>query len=247
MPDWEAPVNEQFAAISLEPEERREVIAELAGHLEERFEQLCGQGLSETAAVERALSQVKNWHSLRRRIQKARMKEDVMTDRVKQIWLPGFLTLFLSMILLMLIQFFGPQPVIVSTSGWRMTAPVAVIYVPWLLSLLLIGAIGAYLAGRAGASPRAMLLSILFPVLPYSVFFAIWIPVSLILDDHISHNTMRSALLIGFVAWVVLPGVALLAGGLPVQLSWSRRPASAYGAGSNSRSIPCPYKGSMRF
>src|SRR5580700_1881036 len=226
MPDWEALVGERLADSSLAPEERREVIAELAGHLEETFEQLRGQGLSEGAAIERAFSQVKNWRSLRRKIQKARMKEDVMTDRVKQIWLPGFLTLFLSMMLLMLIQFFGPQPLIVSRSGWRMTAPVAVIYVPWLLSLLLIGAMGAYLAGRAGASPRATLLSILFPALPYSIFFVLWIPVSLILDDHIGHNTMRSALLIGFVAWVVLPGVALLAGGLPVQILKSRRAAS---------------------
>src|SRR5271154_2865415 len=227
MPNWEALVREKLAGSSLESEKLREVIAELGGHLEETFEQLRSQGLSEEAAIERALSQVKNWKSLRRKIQKARMKEDVMTERVKQVWLPGFLTLFLSMILLMLIQFFGPQPVIVSTSGWRMTAPVAVIYVPWLLSLLLIGAMGAYLAGRAGALPRATLLSILFPVLPYSFFFVIWIPVSLILDDHIGHNTMRSSLMMGFVAWVVLPAVALLAGGLPVQLLRARRPASA--------------------
>jgi hypothetical protein len=226
MPNWEALVGEQFAAISLEPEERREVIAELAGHLEETFDQLRRQGLSEDAAIERALSQVRNWQSLQRKIQQARMKEDVMTDRVKQVWLPGFLTLFLSLMLLMAIQFFGPQPLIVSTSGWRITAPVAVIYVPWLLSLLLIGALGAYLAGRAGASPRGMLLSILFPILPYSVFFVIWIPVSLILDDHIGHNTMRSALLMGLVAWVILPAVALLAGGLPVQILKSRRAAS---------------------
>jgi len=227
MLDWEALVGERLGSSSLAPEEQYEVVAELAGHLEETFEQLRRQGLSEETAVERALSQVKNWQSLRRKIQKARMKEDVMTDRVKQVWLPGFLTLFLSMMLLMAIQFFGPQPVFVSTSGWRMTAPVAVIYVPWLLSLLLISAMGAYLAGRAGASQRVALLSILFPVLPYSIFFVIWIPVSLILDDHIGHNTMRSALLIGLVAWVILPGVALLAGGLPVQLLRSRRPASA--------------------
>jgi hypothetical protein len=227
MPDWEALVGEQFAAISLEPEERHEVIAELAGHLEETFEQLCRQGFQEEAAVARALSEVKNWRSLRGQIQIARKKEGGMTDRVKQVWLPGFLTLFLSMMLLMVIQFFGPKPVIVSTSGWRMTAPVAVIYVPWLLSLLLIGGMGAYLAGRAGASPRAALLSIVFPVLPYSVFFVIWIPVSLILDDHIGHNTMPRALVMGLVAWVVLPGVALLAGGLPVQIVRSRLSASA--------------------
>lgn len=222
MHDWEAIVRQQLAGLSLEAEEEREVITELAAHLEETFDELRRQGLSEKTAVGRTLSQVKNWQSLRRKIQKARRREDAMTDRVRQVWLPGFFTLFLSMMLLMAIQFFGPKPLIVSTSGWRMTAPVAVIYVPWLLSLLLIGAIGAYLAGRAGASLSATLLSILFPVLPYSVFFVMWVPVSLILDDHIGHNTMRGALLIGLVAWVVLPGVALLAGGLPVQLLRAR-------------------------
>jgi hypothetical protein len=162
------------------------------------------------------------------------MKEDVMTDRVKQVWLPGFLTLFLSVMLLMVNEFigirFGIEPLIVSAHGSGLKAPLAVIYVPWLVSLLLIGAIGAYLALRAGASPRATLLSIMFPVLPYSVFFVLWILVSLILDDHIGHNTMRSALLMGLVAWVVLPGVALLAGGLPVRILKSRRSASGQAA-----------------
>jgi hypothetical protein len=227
MPDWDGLLREKLVGLSLAAGERREVIAELAGHLEETFEELRQQGLAEEVAVERALSQVRDWQSLRRQIQKARMKEDVMTDRVKQVWLPGFLTLFLSVMMLMTIQFFGPQPLFVSTSGRGMTAPVAVIYVPWLVLLLLIGAIGAYLAGRAGASLRATLLSIMFPVLPHSIFFVIWIPVTLILGDHISHNTMPSALLMGLVGWVVLPGVALLAGGLPVQIVRSRRSASA--------------------
>src|SRR5580692_5740318 len=101
MPDWDEFVRERLTGISLEPRERSEVAAELAAHLEETFEELRRQGLSEEAAVERALSQVKNWRSLRRQIQWARMKEDVMTDRVKQVWLPGFLTLFLSVMLLM--------------------------------------------------------------------------------------------------------------------------------------------------
>jgi len=227
MPDWDGLLGEKLVGLSLEAGERREVIAELAGHLEETFEELRQQGLTEEAAVERALAQVRDWQSLRRRIQRARMKENVMTDRVRQVWLPGFLTLFLSVMMLMTIQFFGPQPLFVSASGRGMTAPVTVIYVPWLVSLLLIGAIGAYLAGRAGASARATFLSIMFPVLPHSIFFVIWIPVSLILGDHISHNTMPSALLMGLVGWVVLPGAALLAGGLPVQLLRSRRPASA--------------------
>jgi hypothetical protein len=52
-------------------------------------------------------------------------------------------------------------------------------------------------------------------------------PVVLILDDHVAHNIMISALFMSLAAWVLLPGVALLAGGLPVQLLRSRRSASA--------------------
>jgi hypothetical protein len=88
--------------------------------------------------------------------------------------------------------------------------------------LIPIGALGAYLAGRAGGSQRAMFLSIVFPVLPHLAFFLVVFPVSLILDDHIAHNVMPSALLMGLAAWVLVPGAALLAGGLPTQHFLSR-------------------------
>ena len=218
MRDWEALVRQQLAGLALEAEERREVIAELAAHLEETFEELRGQGLSGEAAEKRALAQVQNWQALRRKIQKARRKEDAMTDRVRQVWLPGFLTLFLSMMLLMAIQFIGPKPLVLSPHGWRVMAPMAVIYVPWLLCLVPIGAMGAYLSSRAGASPRGTFLSIAFPVLPYFVFFVVAFPVCVILDDHVAHNVVLSALWVGLVAWVVLPATALLAGAFPVRI-----------------------------
>src|SRR5580692_12850729 len=166
MHDWEALVRQQLAGISLEAEERSEVVAELANHLEETFERLRRQGIPEEAAAERALSQVKNWESLRRNIQNARSKENVMTDRVRQWWLPGFVALFLSVMLLRANEFIGIKPLIVSAHGSQLSAPVAVIYVPWLLLLVPIGAMAAYLAGRAGGSQRAMFLSSVFPVLP---------------------------------------------------------------------------------
>lgn len=228
MHDWEALVRQQLAGISLEAEERSEVVAELANHLEETFERLRRQGIPEEAAAERALSQVKNWESLRRNIQIARSKENVMTDRVRQWWLPGFVALFLSVMLLRANEFIGIKPLIVSAHGSQLSAPVAVIYVPWLLLLVPIGAMAAYLAGRAGGSQRAMFLSTVFPVLPHLGFFLIVFPVVLILDDHVAHNIMISALFMGLAVWVVLPGVALLAGGLPVQLLRGRGTASGH-------------------
>jgi hypothetical protein len=222
MRDWESLVRERLAGSSVEPEELREVTAELAGHLEENFEELCRQGMPEDSAAERALSQVRNWRTLRRKIQKSRSREGVMTNRVKQWWLPGFVALFLSVMLLRANEFIGIKPLIVSAHGSQLSAPVAVIYVPWLLLLVPIGALAAYLAGRAGGSQRAMFLSTVFPVLPHLGFFLIVFPVVLILDDHVAHNIMISALFMSLAAWVLLPGVALLVGGLPVQILKSR-------------------------
>jgi hypothetical protein len=227
MRDWRALVEERLAGLALEPEERAEVIAEVAAHLEESFEALRRQGLSEESASERALSEIKDWRALRRKIQRARRKEDVMTDRVRQVWLPGFVTLFLSLMLLMAIQFIGPKPLVLSPHGWRVMAPMAVIYVPWVLCLVPIGAVGAYLSVRAGASRRGTCVSTVFPVLPYFVFFIVAFPVCAILDDHVAHNVVLSALWVGLVAWVVLPAAALLAGAFPVQILKTRRAASA--------------------
>jgi hypothetical protein len=108
-----------------------------------------------------------------------------------------------------------------------MIAPVAVVYVPWLLALLLIGGLGAFLSHRAGASQRVVLLSTLFPLLPYSTFFLIGFPLSLILGEkNFTHNIMFAAFLVGLLAWVLLPGAALVLGGLLAQILFERRPSS---------------------
>jgi hypothetical protein len=92
-----------------------------------------------------------------------------------------------------------------------------------LLSLILIGAIGAFLSQRAGGSQRAVFFSIVFPVMPYLAFFLVELPVMLLFNDQLAHIIMLPALFAGLVAWVLIPGAALLAGGLPAQLYLSRR------------------------
>ena len=224
MRDWEALVERQLNGIALGPEESAEVIAELAAHLAESCEGLRKQGMTEEEAERRTIAQVEDWRKLSRLIQTARRRENVMTNRVKQFWFPSLLTLFLSMGLLMLVQIFGPNPwVIARKSAWSLIAPVVVVYLPWLFSLPLIGAMGAYLSNRAGGSRRAMLSAIVFPVLPYSVFFLVALPVTAIFNDRLGHNIMFLALFVGLLAWVVAPAAALLAGGVLAQFLLSRR------------------------
>jgi hypothetical protein len=223
MPDWQKLVRRRLSGLALEAAEREDICAELAAHLDETCEELRGQGMTEEEAERRTLSQVEDWQKLSRLIQTARTKENVMTNRVKQFWLPSLLTLVLSMGLLALIQIFGPNPWMVARhSGWSLVAPVAVVYIPWLLSLPLIGALGAYLSNRAGGSQRAMLSSVVFLVLPYLVFFVVALPVMAIFNDRLAHNIMFVALFVGLFAWVLAPGAALVAGGLLSQFFLSR-------------------------
>jgi hypothetical protein len=224
MPEWRQIVRKRLEGLTLDAAQQEEVHAELAAHLEETYEALLGEGMLESDATRQALSLAGDWQNLRQGIQNARTMENVMTNRVKQFWFPAMLTLLLSMGLLMLIQVFGPNPWLVSRkSGWTLVAPVAVIYLPWLFSLPLIGAMGAYLSKRAGGSQRAVFSSIVFPVLPYLAFFLLALPVMAIFNDRLAHNIMFGALFVGLFAWVLAPGAALLAGGQMAQSFLSRR------------------------
>src|ERR1700687_3462250 len=226
MRDWEALVERQLNGIALGPEESAEVIAELAAHLAESCEGLRKQGMTEEEAERRTIAQVEDWQKLSRLIQTARRRENVMTNRVKQFWFPSLLTLLLSMGLLMLVQIFGPNPWVVGRherNAWSLVAPVAVIYLPWLLALPLVGALGAFLSLRSGGSPRVAFSSIVFPVLPYFVFFVVALPVMAIFNERLAHSIMFGALFVGLFAWVVAPAAALLAGGLLARAFISRR------------------------
>jgi hypothetical protein len=234
MPDWRKLVNEHLAALALEPDERAEVVEELATHLDETFLDLRRRGFSEEDAAKNCLSEVNDWPALRRKIQFARRKEDIMSNRITQFWFPGIMTFVLSEVSFGLMQEFGTRPWILA---WGQP-PIAMFYIPWLLSLPLISGIAAYLSHRAGGSRRAVLSSIVFPVPPFLAMFlllqfpfyfsfqeiaGVAYPVSLIIDWHGVHHITAPAFLSALLGWVLVPGAALLAGGLPIQFFLSRR------------------------
>ncbi len=229
MPDWRKLVGEHLATLALDPQEREEVIEELAAHFDETFMDLRKRGLTEENATSRCLGEVRDWNSLRRSLQTARRKENVMSNRVTQLWLPGLLTFMLSMGLLALTQIYGPKPWILrEVYAGRMDhswghPPMAVVYIPWLFTLPLVGAIGAFLSYRAGGSRRAIFFSIIFPVVPFLAVILVLTPVILAFDRFIAHNPVPASIPVAALGLVFLPGVALLAGGFPVQLFFSRR------------------------
>ncbi|PYT49356.1 MAG: hypothetical protein DMG44_10810 [Acidobacteria bacterium] len=223
MPDWQKLVRRRLSGLAVDFTEREEIHTELAAHLEESYESLRTKGLPEQAAMQQTLAQVADWQDLRRRIQVARTrKENIMNDRVRQLWLPGLLTFVLSMGLLELVQKFGPRPFVLDLDKGT---PVLMFYTSWLLTLPLAGAMGALLSKRAGGSPRILAISSVFPVLPFGVVFLIAIPAGLLIGHSLAHHIVAAAFLTMMFGWVLVPGVALLSGGLLVQLL-SRRSSS---------------------
>lgn len=220
MPDWQKLVCQHLSGLTLDSEEKEEVQAELAAHLEETYEALVKEDVIETEAIQRALALAGDWNELQQKIYSARGRKETMTNRVTQLWLPGLATFWLSGGILALMQILGLKPWIFARDG---KLPVAEVYFPWLIVLPLIGALGAYLSWRAGGSQRAILLSIVFPVLPFLTSILAVLPVSLIFDRFIAHNVAPMSLIMALLGWVLAPGVALLAGGLPMQLFLSRR------------------------
>jgi hypothetical protein len=224
MPNWQELVRQRLSRLKLESaDSENEVIEELAGHLEDEYESLLHNGISEHAAISRVMRQIADGRDLKSKIESSRKKESNMNTRVSQFWLPALLTIFLAMSFLMIVEALGFQPWVSSTwGGPQGTIPVAVVYLPWLITLPFIGALGAYLSGRAGAPRWVVLTSVIFPAVPYLAFFVIGLPTAVLLDGHVAHNIVFSAFFVGLGAWVLLPATALLAGGLPVHY-FSRR------------------------
>src|SRR5947209_14961984 len=90
----------------------------------------------------------------------------------------GFLTLTLSTIFLMILQRLGFQPRSVSWSG----PGTILFYGPWLLSLIVFGAVAACLSSRAGGSRATVLLASVFPVPALTAAFLSMFPIGFVIE-----------------------------------------------------------------
>ena len=212
MPDWQRLARQRLTPLALESVREDEIVAELAGHLEDLYADLVRQGIPEEEAIQSALSAAADWDELRREIQRAANEEIIMNYRVKTIWLPGACTIALSGIVLRLLQIpSAPVPRVL----WPWHSTELVIYWWWLLSLPVIGAIGAYWSRHAGGRLMERALAVSLPALGMVGLPLLMFPFVLVSDliRHHSFPLVPMALLL--LGWGVLPEAALMVGALP--------------------------------
>ena len=148
-----------------------------------------------------------------------------MEKRVRQVWIPGFLTLILSMLFLAVVQRFGLRARLFSSG------PNAILlYTPWLAGLPFFGALGAYISSRAGGSRATVLFVSVFPALAFTCAFLLMFPIGLaiqgITGSQGDFSIVAAVLLKDGIGWILIPGAALLGGGLLAHLLFSTRPSS---------------------
>jgi hypothetical protein len=206
MADWNRMVRERLRLVDLTPAEQQEIIAELAGHLEDLYEQYRRQGMSESQAVGRTTDEISNPARLARTIGRAKQQEVNMNDRTKHLWLPGLASLIAAAVLLVLEIRLGIR-------DWFIHLPLAMTAIfPWLANMLLSGGVAAYLSRRGGGTCRARLTSALFPAGAFFLCFCLVFVARLSeADPFIS----LSAFAIAACNWVLVPGIALVLGALP--------------------------------
>jgi len=206
MPDWNKLVREHLQPY--QAPHREEVVTELAAHLEETYEAARSQGLTESAALELTLQEVKNWRVLAESIHRAKSEEDLMNHRTKSLWLPTLFTLLGASVSLMAAQLLGLQPRLIWIHGTGIT-----VYWPWLAGLPLCGALGANLSQRAHGPLPARLAAGLSPALLMLIVMLLILPWGLAIDG------VHFFIVVGFglalANWVALPAFALLIGAAP--------------------------------
>ncbi len=204
VPDWTTYVRQKLGSTGLTPECEQEIVAELAGHLEDR-----------DAATGDAETEGCDWAALGRKIRS--VKGDYMQTRLRNFWIPGLITGVLSAVALRLVQAAGYRPIVGFTQHHHIEM---VIYIPWLLMLPLAGAVGAYWSRQAGGDTRTRLLVAIFPCLalsaPVGVMMlgttgaAFFYPGTV---ERLDFLALAFPVFLG--VWIVAPGLALALGALP--------------------------------
>lgn len=210
MPDWRAIVEARLAGLRWPPARRAQIVQELSEHLADEFARLA-QTRSTHEAARITQARLDDPAVLQEAMQAVDC-EDEMNERTRGLWIPGLVSLTLSGLLLTAFGRWGPRPTFIFLES---RLPL-ILYPFWLVSLPLFGALGAWLAKRAGATRNERLLAGVFPIMTMVAAFFLILPIAMIVDgSRIPEGQLWKGFALATVNWVLLPGVPLLLGALP--------------------------------
>ena len=147
---------------------------------------------------------------------KKNMNTRTMNTRTRTFWLPAFVSLTAAMACLTISTLGGLESRFIAR-GWA----TYVVYIPWLLTLPLCGAAGAYLSRRAGGERRACLAAGMFPVIAMTSLVGFLTVIGKFVYAKPQWVYFSMAVLFGSI----LPGMALLLGARPFAKVSRRRSA----------------------
>jgi hypothetical protein len=212
MPDHRPILKSCLGEMGLAPQREEEILRELGDHVEDHAAALEARGVPQDAAAREALDSVPDWLELRKEILAEENAEEIMNYRTKVLWLPAFCTFLLNGLLLALLQVAGLRPHIY----WLNRGLFIPFYIPWLLALPIIGAVGAFWSKRVGGRVSHQLLVSLAPLIIWlGIMMTVFLPLALIVDRRVPLNLKMESLLTYVVAWMLLPSLALSLGALP--------------------------------
>jgi hypothetical protein len=207
----------------LDADQQEEIIAELAGHLEDVYENFLEQGICAEKAEEQAWREVSRGRKLARKIRRAKQGGENMSNRVKQFWLPALMTSLIGTGVLAVMQQWGLRPMVLRVP---MESP-ATFYFPWLLTLPFLGFLGAFWSRREGGAISTRIAAGTFLSLIYFTVPWLFVPIAIVFDHETPHMVPFAWFLLN---WAAVPCIALLIGVLPATFSAQKSRAESRSA-----------------
>jgi hypothetical protein len=212
MHNWKQIIRKNLRVLHFcSPEFAEKVAEELGSHLQDTYDELLRAGLTETAALDRTLDEIKLCR--RNRLVVRLLKEDRMRGFTWKIGIPGLLTFSAAMAISGALEVAHvPSKTILLANGLFLPLPIA-----WICLLPLCGAMGAVISRRsggsrldrmmAGAFPAAIMLAVLL-----LMFVAGWVISQFVADHAWNWVVAVPGLGLWMTGYVILTATALLLG-----------------------------------
>jgi hypothetical protein len=202
MPDWKNAIREQISTLRLPTQAKEEIFAELASHLED------GEGDASSESYGSDFSQVK-WRRLSREIERAKFEEPAMNNRTKGLWIPAFINLLLTSVVINICNVLGWIDLRIAHPGHIPPA-----LQPWIATLPMCGALAAFLARRGQGSSGMRALAAVAPSLAWLATLPVLQLIFLCFPGTFN-GAPPASFASAAVGWFVFPAAALLLGAAP--------------------------------